>query len=61
MYGDFKNIPKNIRKYVEALYGISYNEWLKVSAILSMSFDKKRSEAEKDFRLTSENDIVNPF
>ena len=61
MYGDFKDIPENLKKYVEALYGISYNEWSKVSAIISRSFDKKRSEAEKEFRLTSKNDIVNPF
>ncbi len=61
MYGKFEDIPENIQKYIEALYGISYNEWLKVSVILSKSFDKKRSEAEKEFCLTSENDIVNPF
>lgn len=38
MYGKFEDIPENIQKYIEALYGISYNEWLKASAILSKKF-----------------------
>ena len=53
--------PQDIVRYIEALYGITYHEWCRLSTIISKSFDKKRSEAEKDFRLASEKDIINPF
>lgn len=61
MYGQFKDIPENIKKRVEALYGISYSEWNKLSHIINESFKKKRGEADKSLCLSSEADIFNPF
>lgn len=61
MYGSYENIPENIKKYLENLYGISYQEWVKLSAVISASFEKKKREAEREISLSNENDIVNPF
>ena len=61
MYGLYEKIPENIKKYIEKLYGISYQEWVKLNAIISASFEKKKREAEREFNLSNENDIVNPF
>lgn len=59
MAGRFKDIPPNIQKRLEALYGMSYSEWQHVSKIINDSFDKKREEAEKGFKIESEKDINN--
>ena len=61
MYGEFKDIPENIKKMLEALYGISYLDWIKLSNIINKSFAKKRGEADKCLHLSSEEDIFNPF
>ena len=61
VYGQFKDIPENIKKYLQGLYGISYQEWTKLEAIINSSFDKKKREAERQFSISSKDDIYNPF
>ena len=61
MYGLYESIPENIKKYIESLYGITYMEWVKRSTIINASFDKKKGEAEREFSLSSDEDICNPF
>ena len=61
MYGLFKTIPENIRKNIEKLYGISYQDWLKLRHIIDQSFERKRGEADKRLHLSSEEDIFNPY
>ena len=56
-----ENVPENIKKYIEKLYGISYHEWIKLSSIMSASFEKKKREAEREFSLSNEKDIYNPL
>ncbi len=59
MAGRYKDIPPNIQKRIEALFGISFEEWLKVKYIIDESFDKKKEEAAKGFRIDSAQDISN--
>ena len=59
MAGRYKDIPPNIQKRIEALYGISFEEWVLLKTIIDQSFDKKREEAEKGFKIDSQKDIEN--
>ena len=59
MAGRYKDIPPNIQKRIEALYGISLEEWVLLKTIIDQSFDKKREEAEKGFKIDSQKDIEN--
>ena len=59
MAGRYKDIPPNIQKRIEALYGISFEEWELLKTIIDQSFDKKREEAEKGFKIDSQKDIEN--
>jgi hypothetical protein len=59
MAGRYKDIPPNIQKRLKALFGISFEEWLKVKYIIDESFDKKKEEAAKGFKIDSEKDISN--
>lgn len=61
MYGQVKNLPEQLRKKIEALYGISYLEWIKLRSIIDQSFEIKRGEADKRLHLSCEEDIFNPF
>lgn len=61
MYGQFRDIPENIRKKIEKLYGISYQDWLKLRYIIDQSFERKRGEADKCLHLSSEEDVFNPY
>lgn len=59
MAGRYKDIPPNVQKRLEALFGISYQEWLHVRRIIDDSFDNKKAGAEKGFKLESEKDVHN--
>ena len=59
MAGRYTNIPPNIQKRIEALFGISFEEWQKVKLIMDQSFDKKREEAERGLKIDSAGDIYN--
>ena len=59
MAGRYKDIPPNIQKRIEALYGISFEEWGFLKIIIDRSFDKKREQAEKGFKIDSQEDIEN--
>ena len=59
MAGKYNDIPPNIQKRLEALFGISFEEWQSVRFIMDQSFDKKREEAEKGIKIDSAGDIHN--
>lgn len=39
-----------VEKYLEALQGISYQEWIKLKAGIDRSFDAKKSEFERQLK-----------
>ena len=59
MAGGYQNIPPNIKKRLEPLFGISFEDWQTVKLIMDQSFDKKREEAEKGIKIDSAGDIHN--
>ena len=54
-------IPKEIKKYIEALDGISYFDWLKLQHTIQRHFDSKRHEAERKFRIVPNEITYYPF
>lgn len=40
-----------MKKYVEALHGITYPEWMRLKTVIDRSFENSRKELEKDIQL----------
>lgn len=47
------------KKYLEALKGISYVEWLRVSRTIDLVFGHKKTEQEKNLKLDEIDNIEN--
>ena len=47
------------KKYLEALKGISYVEWLRVSRPIDLVFGHKKTEQEKNLKLDEIDNIEN--
>ncbi len=54
-------IPENIKKYISALEGISYFEWIKLQHTINQYFEKKKHEAEREFSIVPEEVTYYPF
>lgn len=47
------------REYLEALKGISYTEWLRVSRTVDLIFGHKKNEQEKNLKLNEIDNVEN--
>ena len=54
-------IPKNIKKYISALEGISYFDWMKLQRTIDSYFEAKRHAAERGFSIVPEEVTYYPF
>lgn len=47
-----------MEKYIEALKGISYSEWIKLQIAINRKFEMQRKELEKGLQLQNENNEI---
>ncbi len=50
-------VPERIKKYAEALYGITEYDWRMLSARIAHAFEKKHRAAMKELKLENESEL----
>ena len=58
MYG---RIPDEIKKKINALEGISFNDWQKIKGTIDSFFEKKMHDAKREFRIVPEEVDYYPY
>lgn len=46
-----------MEKYIKALQGISYSEWIKLKTGIDKEFERQKSESEKTFKLADTENV----